>query len=384
MSDPRRQALLLLFAFFLCATGCSTLPDGGADAAALRSAVTSVAPAPDGRLVRVRATSHAVVVDASTDNRAHFTPAVTVSTPGQRIIARRDDPPALAVDARGRISLVYYAVQHREALAYISYAAPGTLRFTEPVALVGPAPAEEHSMVRLAAGDDGRTWLFWYGIQRHARSGTLYAAHAAAAAPLSAPRRKLADIMCDCCRPAVAFDTRGEPVVFARMIFADGTRDHALLSVDPPRTRRAVVDDWHIDACPMQGPALSIDDANRYHLVWFTLGDRRQGLFYAYSDDRGKTFSPPLAVGDPAANARHAVVLAQAGRVVIAWEESDAGHTRLRAMQSGDRGVGWSAPQTLGSATGAAGYPEIISSAGQVLVSWPGQTDGYRLFPVGR
>lgn len=371
-----------LFAACLCATACSTVPGDAADSGRPPSSVSSVAFAPDGRLVRIRATAQSVLADVSSDDGVHFGPAVTLSKPSQRIVARRDDPPALAVDSSGRISVVYYAAQGRAVAPYISYAAPGGLRFSEPVPLGGASEGEEHAMVRLAAAPNGQTWLFWYGSQRHARSGSLYYAHADQAANLQAPQQLLFDSLCECCRPAVDFDTHGEPVLFARMIFKDGRRDHALLKVNPPVVQPAVSDDWQINACPMQGPALSIDARGRYHVVWFTLGNKRHGLFYAYSDDQGRTFSQPLDVGSAAANARHAAVIARAQRVVIAWEESRGNTTQLRIMQSADAGQNWLAPQLIATAAGAADYPDIIAQGDRIFVSWNSTAGGYRLFPV--
>jgi hypothetical protein len=323
-----------------------------------------------------------VVADVSIDDGVHFGPAVNVSKPSQRIVARRDDPPALATDNSGRISVVFYAAEGRAVVPYISYAMPGGLQFSEPVALGGASPGEEHAMVRLAAAPDGQTWLFWYGSQRHARGGSLYYARADQSATLEAPQQKLFDSLCECCRPAVDFDTRGNPVLFARMTFTDGSRDHALLTVNPPAVQPAVTDDWQINACPMQGPALAIDAGGRYHVVWFTLGKNRQGLFYAYSDDQGRTFSQPLRVGSAAANARHAAVIARAGRVVIAWEESSGDSTQLRSMQSVDRGQNWLAPQVIATAAGAADYPDVIAQGDRIFVSWNSAAGGYRLFPV--
>lgn len=382
MCPQTHQWQMLLLAIGLWTSGCTSLPGDAANADRFPFAVTRVAFAPDGRLLRVRATAHEVSADVSRDNGAHFGSAVTVSKPGQQIVARRDDPPALAVDSGGRISVVYYAAERRKAAAYISYAAPDDLRFSEPVVLAAPSQMDEYGMVRLAAAPDGRSWLFWYATQQQASSGSLYYSSAAPGEKLQAPHTKLFDAMCACCRPALDFDTHGDPVLFARMMFANGTRDHALLRIHPPLVQRAVVDDWHIDACPMQGPALSIDANNRYHAVWFTQGEKRQGLYYAWSDDRGRTFSPPVVVGNAAANARQAAVIARADRVVIAWQESDATTTQLRVMQSADRGRTWREPQGIAQMAGAVDHPQLIAGGNRIFLSWSSKAEGHRMLPL--
>jgi len=67
----------------------------------------------------------------------------------------------------------------------------------------------------------------------------------------------------------------------------------------PGEVRRISEDDWQIAACPHQGPSLSIGQDGTYHVVWYTNGKKRKGLFYARSKDGGKTFSEPLPVGKP-------------------------------------------------------------------------------------
>ena len=97
-------------------------------------------------------------------------------------------------------------------------------------------------------------------------------------------------------------------------------------------------DDWRIDACPEHGGALAIGSDGRYHMTWFTQGKKRQGLFYASSADRGKTWSAPVRIGTEAALAGHADVLAINGQVFLAWQQFDGTRTSILAMTSGDNG----------------------------------------------
>ena len=96
-------------------------------------------------------------------------------------------------------------------------------------------------------------------------------------------------------------------VVF-RNIFEGGVRDHAVMTFTDPATpgevRRVSNDNWQISACPHHGPSLSISPAGTYHVAWYTGGKARKGLFYARSDDEGRTFSDPLPLGRPTATRR--------------------------------------------------------------------------------
>ena len=55
-------------------------------------------------------------------------------------------------------------------------------------------------------------------------------------------------------------------------------------------------DTWYMNGCPSAGPALSFDPNERLHVAWFTGGGEMPGTYYAFSDDKGQSFSEPLPV----------------------------------------------------------------------------------------
>ena len=110
-----------------------------------------------------------------------------------------------------------------------------------------------------------------------------------------------------------------EPVMFWRDIVGGTTRDHGILRfrdrLTPGTPSRATHDGWEIEACPHHGPSMSVAEGGRYHLVWFTgHGPQGAGAFYARSDDRGKTTTPPMRVGSDSGFA-HAVVVSRGTNV---------------------------------------------------------------------
>jgi hypothetical protein len=91
--------------------------------------------------------------------------------------------------------------------------------------------------------------------------------------------------VCDCCRPALAFEPDGDALLLTRL--ADGgLRDHGLFRLGREGKAAFIgmspADKWRIEACPHHGPAMANADG-RLHAVWFTGADTRQGLFYAVS-----------------------------------------------------------------------------------------------------
>ena len=70
--------------------------------------------------------------------------------------------------------------------------------------------------------------------------------------------------------------------------------------------------------------------------AWYTNGKARKGLFYAHSRDEGRTFSAPMALGQPGRNPTRPYVLAGAVGTVMVWKEFDGEKTSVQMMISRD------------------------------------------------
>lgn len=55
-------------------------------------------------------------------------------------------------------------------------------------------------------------------------------------------------------------------------------------------------DGFKISGCPDVSAGLAVDTRGRLHAAWYTGTESHPGVFYARSDDEGKTFSKPLAL----------------------------------------------------------------------------------------
>jgi hypothetical protein len=56
-------------------------------------------------------------------------------------------------------------------------------------------------------------------------------------------------------------------------------------------------DNWYTNGCPDAGPGMAFDSSGRLHVVWFTGSATAPdgfGYYYAYSDDKGQTFSQAM------------------------------------------------------------------------------------------
>jgi hypothetical protein len=172
-----------------------------------------------------------------------------------------------------------------------------------------------------------------------------------------------------------------------RNIFEGGVRDHAIMTFGDPQTpgevRRVSKDDWQIAACPHHGPSLSISAAGAYHVTWYTNGKARKGLFYARSQDEGRTFSEPLPVGRADRNPARPYVLAGPRGTTMVWKEFDGEKTTVNAMTSHDDGKSWSKPVAIATTADTSDHPLLVTDGQKTFLSWMTKAEGYRLLPIG-
>ncbi len=326
-----------------------------------------------GRLWRLRVDGERLQLDHSTDLGRTFTAPVTLGGPAQSLAISIEERPAIAFSG-DRTHVVWpVAAGQGTARLLMAVSTDGGRTFTPP-RTISERPGRLH---RIALDPVGRLHHLWY------RDAGRTVADLYLASP-EAPPRKLGGNFCNCCRPALALTQDGEPVVAARYVFPGDIRDHVLLQPAAPGTappRRVTFDDWQVPICPTQGPALAIGADGRYHLAWFTLGQRR-GLFYAYTKDAGESFSTPLLFGDPSTHAMNPRVAVSGAMVTLAWQAFSEGRIRILARRSADGGDTWTAPREVASTAGAADRAELITGPEGSFVSWSTRAEGYRLLPV--
>jgi hypothetical protein len=188
----------------------------------------------------------------------------------------------------------------------------------------------------------------------------------------------VASNVCFCCKTAVV--ARGRDVFVAwRHLFPGGVRDIAVArSADGGRTFQEPVrvseDNWKIDACPDDGPAMTVDGDGALHVAWPTLvtdpDTRRMAIFESTSRDGGVTFSPRARVDEANSGPAHPrLATTGGGRSAVVWDELAQGTRRVLFRPAG----GAAAPLTTG---GVASYPAIAAVGDGFVVAWTDQAEG--------
>lgn len=389
------QLLLLLSAFALSAcshvnqdhlkagtSDYSHYPAGG-------GLFVTAAFGPDGRLWRIVPEKHQVYVDYSTDLGKTFSAPVLINTETQNIKVSGENRPGIAVDRSGRIYVIYAAESAQPVTVYFSISTDNGRSFSAPSPLSDKASEANSFQGRLALNSSGQTYVFWHDERNRTDwkqpGNAIYYTTINGQSGLNFVAQKLSDTLCDCCRIAAAFDSDAQPVLLARFIYPGGIRDHGLIKPQAdgkkPLEWRVTFDQWSIEACPDHGPAIAIAD-DKYHIAWFTQGSVRQGLFYAYSSDKGQHFSNPLALGNEGRLPSHPDVMAKGKRIFLTWNEFDGTKSQLWIMQSNDGGQTWQPAKSIAESTAEVDYPFLMSNNESVFVSWNSKNEGYRLIPV--
>jgi len=349
--------------------------------------------APDGRLWRIIPTAKHVLVDYSDDNGKSYSQTVKINPIPQKISAWPENPPAIAISQSGRIHVLYYADEQQKSTNYYSYSDDKGQTFKSPVLISDKAETAMHYMAKMLLDNQDKIYLFWHDMRHHAQnqhlgSSVLALYYSATEHPETGQfdNQFISNGVCSCCRTATALAPDGLPVVFARMVFKNGVRDHALFKMQRENQwsePQPISDDnWQIEACPSHGPALAIDAHHRSHFVWFTLGQKRQGIFYAYSDDYGKNVSQITALGDKEQLPSHPDVLAFDETVILVWTQFDGEQNHIQFKSSADRGQTWSTNKTLISSSSKISRPKLLNKGSQVFLSLTNTQHGHQLIEI--
>jgi hypothetical protein len=361
------------------------------------ASVATGAFGPDGKLWVAWSAGGRVSLASSTDLGKSFSGAVTLLPTDLPLDDGPDARPKIVVGqggAAGRVVVTYASRDEKyNGHAFIARSVDGGKTFDAPRPITSGSPSQRFETAAL--DQDGRAFVAWIdkrGVAAAKAAGKPYAGAALAYSWDDRPGGMLqaATILrensCECCRIGVAFAGPGRPVILFRNIFDGGIRDHAVITFADAATPGPLYgvsnDDAKIDACPHQGPSLAIGADGVYHATWFALGRKLKGLYYARSEDGGKTFSTPLKLGAPDMQVSRPYVLAAGGVVYLAYKSFDGMMTTIDLMTSRDAGKTWSAPRSVAMTHDASDHPLLIAKATTAYLSWLTLQEGYRLIPL--
>lgn len=187
-------------------------------------------------------------------------------------------------------------------------------------------------------------------------------------------KRVIDHTVCDCCQTDLA-EIDGDYLAVYRGRSEDEIRDIKISrysSESGAWSEPFLVhsDGWEIQACPVNGPRIAVDD-NRVAVIWYTGAEENPGVKLARSADGGFTFHEPILIAEEGALGRADLLMAGEGSIYVSWLQQigNAGHIRLKKI--GPNGSPDDAI-TVGitSSSRRSGFPRIAQVDNQIVVAW--------------
>jgi hypothetical protein len=127
-------------------------------------------------------------------------------------------------------------------------------------------------------------------------------------------------------------------------------------------------DNWKIDACPINGPALSAR-GRQVAAARFAAPNDNGRAFAAFSQDAGKTWSQPIRVDDEASLGKVGIEMLDDGSAIASWVEFANGKSLFKVRHvtpSGQR----SAAADVPGAGRVSGYPRMTRAGNELILAW--------------
>ncbi|HEV2884491.1 MAG TPA: sialidase family protein [Pyrinomonadaceae bacterium] len=183
---------------------------------------------------------------------------------------------------------------------------------------------------------------------------------------------QLDERVCECCQTSAALTSDGAIAVY-RDRSKEEVRDIYFVRQEngtwgAPRAVHA--DDWGINGCPVNGPAVAAD-RRRVVVAWYTAASDTPHVKVAFSENAAATFGAPILVDDGESVGRVDVLLLPDGSALVCWLSGNAegGAIKVRRVQS-DGTLGASAVVAQTDISRSSGFPRMARLGDEVHFAW--------------
>ena len=262
--------------------------------------------------------------------------------------------------------------------------------FEKPVHISDRPEKAFSGYVNIGVAPNGDVYAVWLDTRESTPSEDVYSIYFARSTNKGATfgrNIKVADHVCECCRPNVSFGPNNEVLVFYRNILPGSIRDMTVaVTRDGGNTFSAPVriaeDNWKLEGCPDSGIALA-RSGNRLYAAWFTEASPSvDGVRLTWSDDAGKTWAPAVLASQKVLDANYpALSTAADGRVDLIFQGRDpqkqAGWSTTSAfLVEINKGGLLSAPIEIPGTAAAVVRPAVVAGVnGRVFTAWTATAD---------
>ena len=178
--------------------------------------------------------------------------------------------------------------------------------------------------------------------------------------------------VCDCCQTSAAMTSEG-PIIAFRDRSEQEIRDISVVRyADNKWTEPTAVhnDNWKIEGCPVNGPAITAAD-EQVAVAWFTMSGDAPQVKLAFSQDAGETFAAPVLVTEGNTMGRVGITTLASGDIVIGWMDNKGKLAQVMAAKYSPEGKLLNKIKVAEiQAARATGFPSISASGNDIYMSW--------------
>ena len=180
------------------------------------------------------------------------------------------------------------------------------------------------------------------------------------------------ELACDCCQTEVAF-SGGDALLAYRDRTPTEVRDIVLRRLTADGWQAPIPlapDNWVIDACPINGPAIDAR-GDAVAVAWFTAADRRPTVRVVRSGDGGHTFGDAIEL-DSAGSFGHVDVVALAnGETAVSWLRTEGDGLALALRLIARDGLpGEVMTVALIGIAGPLDFPQMVFDGTRLVFAW--------------
>ena len=186
------------------------------------------------------------------------------------------------------------------------------------------------------------------------------------------------DMVCDCCQPDIAFPG-DEPILIYRDRTPDEVRDivvRRMVDGEWQSLQALPADNWTIEACPINGPAIAAD-GNDVVAAWFSAPDDEPMVRFARSSDGGATFGDAVDVDTEGSFGYVDVELLANGDGVVSWLRSSGDDLALVTRRISESGELHPVEEvTIVDLSRPLDFPQMMSAGDRLVFLWTDYTSG--------
>lgn len=299
---------------------------------------------------------------------------------GEHWFVNASDVPSMIALPDGTLAAHWLADNPEGSEAYnvhLSMSHDGGKTWSKPIIPHRDRSENEHGFASLIPAGPGELGVIWLdGNKIKDEEGDMALNYVTVGVDGKIGKESVIDTrVCECCQTSAAVTPDGIIAVYRdrseKEIRDIAFAHHTTNGWSKPESLSR--DNWQINGCPVNGPAVSSSGAH-VAAAWFTAPNDVSQVNAALSTDSGKTFGPPIRIDTGKPVGRVDVVTLPSGEALVSWMEQTPEGTqiRVREIQSGGS-LGEPIIASANSKVKFAGVPQMTLSGKHVVVAW---TDG--------